>query len=335
MKLKLTLIFSLVWAYSIQAQTLTFEKMNLPIDTFWNGSDSVTYYAEEIGFASDDSFIAYCTYDTAFGGFWANGYAISTMTDDSTANFLNLYSAITGSGHQSDAYAVVNAGSNTNLVLQGLEAYMYSLTPRFISAYVTNTTYAYNSMLYGDQFAKKFGGASGDDPDYFFIRFYFLMDYDSNAYLVDSTDFYLADYRFEDNSLDYIVDDWVLVDLNDFPAYEYYGVSVQTKLFSSDNGMFGMNTPSFYCMDDMEIAFPGGTVEKAPERLNLSVTESSFLLQNVEGKVNVFDLSGNLIKQVDCSNQTAVIKTSELAAGIYIVEQSHNGISKTMKVFRW
>jgi hypothetical protein len=34
-------------------------------------------------------------------------------------------------------------------------------------AYFTNTTYAALSMLSGDSFAKKFGGASGDDPDWF------------------------------------------------------------------------------------------------------------------------------------------------------------------------
>jgi hypothetical protein len=33
--------------------------------------------------------------------------------------------------------------------------------------YVTNTTYAYNSMRDGDMFAKKFGGPTGNDPDWY------------------------------------------------------------------------------------------------------------------------------------------------------------------------
>ena len=36
---------------------------------------------------------------------------------------------------------------------------------------VTNTAWARTSMLEGDQFAKKFGGATGDDPDWFMVTF--------------------------------------------------------------------------------------------------------------------------------------------------------------------
>ena len=35
--------------------------------------------------------------------------------------------------------------------------------------YVTNNNYAYYSMLNGDAFAKKFGGGSSDDEDWFLL----------------------------------------------------------------------------------------------------------------------------------------------------------------------
>ena len=60
-------------------------------------------------------------------------------------------------------------------------------------------------------------------------------------------DFYLADYRFADNGLDYIVDDWSWVDLTSLGAVD----KLQFGLSSTDNGFFGMNTPAYFAMDNM------------------------------------------------------------------------------------
>ena len=102
-----------------------------------------------------------------FGGFWASGWAISTMRDDTTSGFGNLYSAITGSGAgvggSSNAYAV--GQQNAIIRLEG-----NSIGKVMDGLYLTNTTYAHNSMRDGDDFAKKFGGVDGTDPDFFQTR---------------------------------------------------------------------------------------------------------------------------------------------------------------------
>ena len=60
-------------------------------------------------------------------------------------------------------------------------------------------------------------------------------------------DFYLADFRFADNSLDYIVRDWRFVDLSGLGVVS----RLEFDLASSDSGAFGINTPAYFAMDSL------------------------------------------------------------------------------------
>ena len=55
-------------------------------------------------------------------------------------------------------------------------------------------------------FAKKFGGTTGNDPDFFKVT---VKGYKGGVLTTDSVPFYLADFRFANNALDYIVDSWL------------------------------------------------------------------------------------------------------------------------------
>ncbi len=114
------------------------------------------------------------------------------------------------------------------------------------SILVTNTVYPYFSMLNGDQFARKFGGDSGDDPDYFLLT---ITGLDGNNQPVGALEFYLADYRFENNSLDYLVDTWTEVDLSPLNG----AAALSFGLTSSDVGEFGMNTPAYFAIDNLAL----------------------------------------------------------------------------------
>ncbi|MCP4890141.1 MAG: DUF4465 domain-containing protein, partial [Planctomycetaceae bacterium] len=109
---------------------------------------------------------------------------------------------------------------------------------------VTNTTYAALSMLNGDDFAKAFGGETGDDPDYFVLE---MTGKDIAGDPIDSVEIYLADYRFVDNSDDYIVDEWIEVDLSPISNAD----SIEFSVSSSDEGVFGINTPAYFAIDDI------------------------------------------------------------------------------------
>jgi hypothetical protein len=108
---------------------------------------------------------------------------------------------------------------------------------------VTNSTYAALSMEQGDWVAKQFGGADGSDPDYFKLRIWGFY----HSAPTDTIDFFLADFRFEEPGKDYMIKTWQWVDLSSFGKVD----SLMFSLESSDNGEWGMNTPAYFCMDQI------------------------------------------------------------------------------------
>ena len=168
------------------------------------------------------------------------GWSVSNKTDTTTPGYLNQYSSISGSGALGSAtYFVANADPNHSLPTISVSGGF-----AFDSLLVTNTTYAALSMQQGDFFAKKFGGETGDDPDFLLLT---IEGIDSSEQSVGTVDFYLADYRFADNSLDYLVSDWSVVDVSSVDAAERLVFS----LTSSDVGAYGMNTPTYFALDQL------------------------------------------------------------------------------------
>ena len=98
-------------------------------------------------------------------------------------------------------------------------------------------------MRDGDGFAKKFGGVSGNDPDFLKLT---ITGFNGAA-ATGSVDFFLADYRFANNAQDYIVKAWTFVDLSSLGAVTRLGFD----LTSTDNGPFGMNTPGYVAIDTL------------------------------------------------------------------------------------
>lgn len=205
---------------------------NLPLtqqDTFNKGADRNGGFTHYGRFFNN-------SYDTTWGS-WS-GWALSNMQDDSTAGFMNQFSAKPGHGV---------SGTNHYMVANGQGAYIKLDKATEISgAYFTNSTYSYFDLLQGSGFSKKFGGDDGSDADYFKVQITSFLAGDS----VTSVDFYLADYRDSDNSKDYIVNDWTYVDFDGSAYSDILIDSISFTFESSDNGMWGMNTPAYFCMDD-------------------------------------------------------------------------------------
>ena len=102
------------------------------------------------------------------------------------------------------------------------------------------------AVLNGDGFSKKFGGPSGNDPDFFKLT---ITGKDATGATTGAVDLFLADYRFSDNSLDYVLSDWTFVDLSSLGAVS----SLAFALDSSDTGQFGINTPGYFALDDLSV----------------------------------------------------------------------------------
>ncbi len=246
--------------YSFTQSIASFEELDLPLDTFLNNADTLG------GYQSGDAFFPN-VFNPNFGGFWESGWAISTMRDDSTSGFSNLYGNITGSGSSIEATSKTFAIGQQNSIIQLNGASKGKVVNGF---YITNTTYAHNSMRDGDDFAKQFGGENGTDPDFFKldIRKFYNGVLDTNA-----VEFYLADFRFEADSLDYIVDDWRWVDLSDLGNVD----SLHFTLNSSDVGDNGINTPLFFAIDHLEMS---NLAINIPTDENISTFEENNLSTN-------------------------------------------------------
>ena len=298
----------------LSAQTTSdFEDFNLPAESFLNGSDG------NGGFSNGNIFLPNF-YDDSFGS-WT-GWSISNTTNVTTPGFTNQYSAITGEGFEnSSTYATgYTAGGRTNIVLEGAAA-----GEQISGFYITNSTYAYLSMQEGDSFAKKFGGLTGDDPDYFLLT---IKKYENDELSTDSVDVYLADYRFEDNSEDYILNEWTYVDLTSLGTAD----SLQFFLSSTDVGSFGMNTPAYFCIDNFTTSDGITSVENLEEVENFTlfpnpVTDFLYIKNNAteEAKYSIFDKLGRVIETGFFTNESR-INTSFLAKGMYVVRVKQNGV---------
>jgi hypothetical protein len=199
--------------------------------------------------------------------------------------------------------------------------------------YVTNGTYPYLSMLEGDGFAKKFGGESGDDPDFFLLT---IKKYLGGELGADSVNFYLADYRFEDNSQDYIVEEWTYVDLSTLGNAD----SLQFTMSSTDNSMFGMNTPAYFCIDDLTTTdMPVSTQRTELPAADLNVfpnpasdTWHAQWGSNQEAEARLMNINGQVLQTFRLRPGTNAIDALTLPAGIYVLQvQSANGyLAKTL-----
>jgi hypothetical protein len=284
-----------------QAQTVsTFEGMLTQTDTFDNGkAGSKTFFSN--GHAEFP-----VHYNTGFD-YWESGVAISNKRDSVTVGSINLYSSSNGKGYNSSTYAVFQNFAVVRLtgVAKGRAVKGF---------YVNNGTYAYQSMANGDGFAKKFGGTSGNDSDYFLLT---VRGYLNGSLKTDSVNFYLADYRGPNNTTDYIVKDWKWVDLSPLKNVD----SLIFLLSSTDNGSFGMNTPGFFCVDNFTTAdqFAAGLDNKKNSVTNIfpNPFHNSFTVDApANSGIFVYTLTGEIIYS---GNGNLEINSESWAKGMYLV----------------
>ncbi|SFW36209.1 protein of unknown function [Prevotellaceae bacterium HUN156] len=272
-------------------EVATFEDIEIPAD----GHMSVATEDDEdrTEFTSGDfEFATGCMVD--YASWWFFGYANSTDTKYETLD--DQWNNIVGGGYDGSAnYGVAYASSyygpcNVTVLnhADGIEV------PGF---YITNSSYAYSSMLNGDAYAKKFG-----KDDWFKLT---ITGYDAAGEVTGTKDFYLADLR-DDKA--YIINDWRYVDLSGLGKVS----KLSFALSSTDNGDWGMNTPAYFCFDN----FGAEGEEVLPENnvdLTGIQTTNSMATQRA-----IYDLNGvnrnavhrglNIIRMSDGTVRKVVVK---------------------------
>ncbi len=275
----LLLIASLIWTTGIQAQTtvVDFESLPVPAGQFFNGDTnasspyrdnfSITGTRDNFGETEflqlwESSNVEFFNGYTPGFGSW-NGFSWSKVTDTTTPGFANQYASFTGGG--SDGAGGTITGTNYAVGFGNQTFFNLPEAAELQSIDVTNTTYAGISMRDGDSFAKKFGGASGNDEDFFKLTLTGFEDLNLSGSTTGALDIYLADYRFSDNSKDYILDTWNQFDLTDLGSARSVGFSFTT----TDNGDFGANTPLFVAIDNLNYSINSVPEPAAPLALSI------------------------------------------------------------------
>jgi hypothetical protein len=239
------------------AGTADFEDLTLAPNSNYDGSDGLGGFASRgVQFAN--------VYNQDFGT-WS-GFIYSNINDTTTPGFGSLPNAFPGTGAGGAGnygvafgYLDVNANDFQPFPFDPSDPAQLNQLPHFAlpsgnhigSVSVTNTTYSALAMLDGDSFSKQFGGPTGNDPDFLKITAYGT---DSGGNLLpNSVDFYLGDYRFANNALDYVVNNWTPWDLSTLNAATH----IYFNLSGSDAGRFGLNTPASFAIDNIQfIAAP-------------------------------------------------------------------------------
>lgn len=295
-----------------------FDDLTLSPNSFWNGSDlSGGFVSGPLNFPND------------YNESWASwsGWAYSNMSDDSTAGFLNQYSAITAEGFNAAASEGVNYGVGyipiDFITGENIAVPVYfdnDESHEIKGLYVTNSTYATLTMEYGDDFTEKFGGESGNDPDFFMLS---VLGY-VNGTETGPVDFYLADYRFEDNTRDYIIKTWQWIELSSLGEVD----SLKFNLVSSDVGFYGMNTPGYFCIDQIYVVPESNSIEESTLNQSIKVNvypnpASDFIMIDCESKlkskITILDVKGKILFETRNHLSSETIDVSFLSKGCYMV----------------
>lgn len=213
---------------TLPAEIATFEDIEVPAEGHM--SVSTEEDDERTEFVSGDfEFATGCMHDWDYW-YWF-GYA--NETDNTYSSLDDQWKNVVGGGYDGSAtYGVAFAAAFNG------PCYATVLTePQVVPGfYVTNSSYAYDSMTNGDGFAKKFGKG-----DWFKLT---ITGYDAEDEVTGTKEYYLADLR--DEATAYIINDWRYVDLSGLGEVAKLGF----ELSSTDNGDYGMNTPAYFCFDN-------------------------------------------------------------------------------------
>lgn len=213
-----------------QSGAATFEDLTLEPESFWNGTDGTGSFTSG-GYKFENGYQDYDGYPYCYGFYYTN----RTATTYGGYAPTDQYNSAVGHGAEGSAnYATYNVNDYDPKGVEVLEdAHVIN------GCYLTNNAYAYLSMLNGENNTKKF--AQGD---WFKLT---ITGLDTKGEKTGTVDFYLADLRSENEADHYILNDWQWCDLTSLGEVKRLAFTMS----STDNGDWGMNTPAYFCMDNL------------------------------------------------------------------------------------
>ena len=177
-------------------------------------------------------------YQADFGSY--EGFAYSRMNDSDTPGISNQFSVYGNGGCDGSANFAVYYYNTFASQLEGKKViFSEDIRVNLESVSVTNSTYVALDIQNGSDFSKKFG------PGDWFLLTVKATCADGSGKTVE---YYLADFR---DGKTYICDEWTEVDLSSMTDVLY----MDFILTSSDTGEYGMNTPAYFCLDNLKFRY--------------------------------------------------------------------------------
>lgn len=232
---------------TIEIGIADFEDVELAAESYWTPAQEGEAQMMSNGWIFSTSY--YPSY------YYWSGFTASNRTDITLDGMAAQYTAITRSGHNgSSNYAVAyDMGMGMRTEIAAGDGNAHTVT----GCYVTNNLWAYKDMLNGSDSYAPFGGADGTTPDYFVLH---AIGRDLNNNIIDTLDFYLADFRSENPEEDYIVNTWEWFDLSPLGEVATISFTLESTVCNS----YGALTPTYFCMDDFNGVAPETPHEDLP-----------------------------------------------------------------------
>lgn len=185
-------------------------------------------------------------FNTDATAFYSGGIAISQWNDLTKDDYKNQCSVFFGDNNQK------NGGNNKSktFAVSYFSSFNDAPSMNFQTAnaehiidhaYFTNSTYAALTMTNGNNYAKKL---SYDAKDWFKLV---VEGFSAAGKSTGTVEFFLADFRTQNAGG--IVNQWKRVDLSSLGKVHKLSFTMD----GSDKGEYGVNTPTYFCVDDIAV----------------------------------------------------------------------------------
>lgn len=309
---KILLVFAVCVCSAVFAENIVLDLSNpgdFPIEYDESGLWADVFNNDAIVYSQEFMFSHASPYSNYSNGFFASkvtAISASAGTDDQWGCM-----AKGGFAGEGTPYLGAYWDAYTESTSDAKACEVYTSAPYYaVGCYVCNNPYVYYAIEKGNPYSTKF-----EQGDWFKLVAHGI---DEQGTETGTVEYYLADYRSE-NADDWKLNDtWEWVDLSELGQI----ASIYFTMESSDVGDYGINTPTYFCLDKLTVSTEPSSVEESVvaqakvyyDRSNGTVRVES--AQLVEAAV--YNMSGTLVMK-QLVEGSGAIDMSAYPAGVYVV----------------
>jgi hypothetical protein len=309
-KTRILLVIALIFSAKLYSQNDPYMITERFDDLTNTGFDSGMVVNGKIGmkqYTTNGDILMHFGWDSTYqywSGNWALSYSHYHKIEPSAPELISthLYAAAPGKGAKFSEKIFAVGQNHAKLTAAN------PLVMGILSLKVSNSLYAYNSMKFGDAFAKKFN--ANDKDSLVLVISSYLKGVKQEAKRV-----VLADFRFMDTTKNFLLDTWQLI------QFKLFNDSIQFEMESSDNGSWGMNTPAFFVVDDIDVLHNVGVEIVKYSKMNVFPNPVKNILNfnsnNSLRNIEVFNFEGQKVLSREFDLAQKSLDVTNFKSGFY------------------